>query len=110
MTIRRSVAVSDLLDRHARACFPAGALAAGAPSIELFQSGPLKAAELFFGDAFDMAPEAAPGIRVWVTIDLPFFPPLAFYAVLMQDDHVELLDFSIEDPQDYWSLMDDNLS
>ena len=43
---------------------------------------------------------------MWVTIDLPFFPPMAFYAALV-GDHVELLDVTIEEPQDYWNLIDD---
>lgn len=82
---------------------PGRGSAAGAPRYELFEAGPLEAAPEFFARRFDEAPEAAAGIKVWVTIDLPFFPPMAFYAALVAD-HVELLDVTIEEPQDYWSL------
>ncbi len=50
---------------------------------------------------FDDAPEAAPGIRVWVTIGVPLFPPMAFYAAAVSD-YIELLDFTVEDDPDYW--------
>ena len=72
----------------------------------MFEDGPLAAAVELFARRFDEAPEAlaGTGIKVWVTIDLPFFPPMAFYAALVSDDlgrsHVELLDVTIERPQD----------
>ncbi|MBW3537499.1 MAG: hypothetical protein KY395_07000 [Actinobacteria bacterium] len=102
---RRRVEVSDFLIEHARQLFPSGGSAAGAASYERFEAGPLVAAREFFARRFDEAPEAAAGIKVWVTIDLPFFPPMAFYAALV-GDHVELLDATIEEPQDYWNLVD----
>ncbi len=104
---RRRVEVAELLIEHAQQLFPPGGSAAGAPSCELFEAGPLAAAQEFFARRFDEAPEAAGGIKVWVTIDLPFFPPMAFYAALV-GDHVELLDVTIEEPQDYWNLIGGN--
>ncbi|HEV2070333.1 MAG TPA: hypothetical protein VGR26_11105 [Acidimicrobiales bacterium] len=107
MAQRRPVEVADFLIEHAQQLFPSGGTPAGAPSYELFEAGPLAAAREFFARRFDEAPEAAAGIRVWVTIDLPFFPPMAFYAGLV-GDHVELLDVTIEEPQDYWNVIDED--
>ena len=56
---------------------------------------------------FDEAPEAVAGIKHWITIELPFFPPMVFYAALV-DDHVELLDVTVHEPEDYWDLVDDD--
>jgi hypothetical protein len=102
---RRPVEVSDLLVEHAQRLFPPGASATGAPSYERFEAGPLAAAREFFARRFDEAPEVAGGIKVWVTIDLPFFPPMAFYAALV-GEHVELLDVTVEEPQNYWDLIE----
>lgn len=98
---RRRVRCSEHLLAHARAQFPPGGSAHGAPSFEQFSDGPLAAATEFFRRRFDEAPEAAPGIRVWVTIALPLFAPMAFYAAQV-GSHVELLDYSAEDAAEYW--------
>ncbi len=77
----------------------------------MFEEGPLAAAKELFARRFDEAPEAleGTGIKVWLTIDLPFFPPLAFYAALVatgEGEYVDLVDVTIEDPQDYWALIE----
>src|SRR5262245_7540130 len=109
---RRNVVVSDLLVASAQRAFPPGGSPRGTPSYEQFESGPLVAAKEFFARRFDDAPEglAGTGIKVWLTIDLPFFPPLAFYAVLDTRDGVELVDVTIEDPQDYWAMIESDPS
>jgi hypothetical protein len=86
---------------HARDEFPPGGSADGRPSFERFADGPLAAATAFFRRRFDEAPEIAPGIRVWVTIGVPVFRPMAFYAALV-GDAIELLDFTFEDDERYW--------
>ncbi len=101
--------MATLLIQHAQQLFPPGGSAGAAPSYELFEAGPLAAARQFFARRFDDAPEAAGGVKVWITIDLPLFPPMAFYAALV-GDHVELLDVTIEEPQDYWNVIEDDPS
>lgn len=98
---------SEHLLSHARTDFPAGGSVEGAPSFEQFADGPLAAATAFFMRRFDEAPETAAGIRVWVTIRLPLFTPMAFYAADI-GDHVELLDYSAEDATDYWERFGDD--
>jgi hypothetical protein len=104
---RRRVRCSEQLVRHARSEFPPGGAADGTPAFEHFAAGPLAAATEFFMRQFDEAPEAAAGIRVWVTIKVPLFAPMAFYAAEV-GDHVELLDYSSEDAADYWELYGDD--
>jgi hypothetical protein len=48
------------------------------------------------------------GIRAWVTIALPHFAPMAFYAAAV-GDHIELLDYSAEDGTEYWELFGEDL-
>jgi hypothetical protein len=111
---RREVVVSDLLIANAQAIFPLGGSAVGNPSYQMFEDGPLAAAKELFSRRFEESPEAleGTGIKVWLTIDLPFFPPLAFFAALVTGDdgreRVELVDVTIEDPQDYWALVEDD--
>jgi hypothetical protein len=99
------VRCGHLFWEHARELFPPGGNAGGAPSLELFRVGPLRAAIEFFRRQFDEAPEAAAGIKVWVTIAPPWFPPLVFYAARVAD-HIELLDVTSEDPQEYWAMIE----
>jgi hypothetical protein len=106
----RRVAVDDLLVGHAQALFPlSGTSDEGNPTYSMFEAGPLQAAKEFFSRRFDSAPEAAPGVKTWLTIDLPLFPPMAFYALLVVDDatgeHIRLIDVTVEDPQDYWTMI-----
>lgn len=44
-----------------------------------------------------------------MTIALPVFPPLAFYAVAV-DDHIEILDFSAEDSEEYWDTFGEEVT
>lgn len=104
---RRRVVVSDFLIEHAKAMFPPDGSASGSPRYEVFEDGPLAAAQRLFEHWFDEAPEAVAGIKHWITIELPFFPPMVFYAALV-DDHVELLDVTVHEPEDYWDLVDDD--
>jgi hypothetical protein len=103
---RREVRVSETLVTSARQFFPVGGSPDGRPSYELFESRPLAAARELFARWFDESPEAEPGtgIKVWITIDLPFFLPSRFYALLVED-YVEIIDVTIEDPQDYWAMV-----
>lgn len=105
---RRRVRASKHLLDHANQDFPAGGSVDGTPTFETFADGPLAAATEYFMRRFDEAPEAAAGIRVWVTIPLPVFPPMAFYAAMV-GDHIELLDYSAEDAEEYWALFGDDL-
>jgi hypothetical protein len=109
MSPRRRVACGEWFIEHANAAFPSGGSVDGRPSFELFASGPLAAATAFFMRRFDEAPEIAPGIRSWVTVELPLFPPIAFYAAAV-GDHIELLDFTEEDPDAYWAEFGDDPS
>jgi hypothetical protein len=63
----------------------------------------LEAVEELFGRAFDQQPEAAPGIRFALTHPVPLFPPMAFFAVLLTDGSVEIIDVIIDD--EYWDLV-----
>ncbi len=101
------MAVSDFLIEHAKAMFPPGGSVSGSPRCELFEDGPLVAAQRLFEHWFDEAPEAVAGIKHWITIELPFFPPMVFYAALV-DDHVEPRHVTIHETEDYWDLVDDD--
>jgi hypothetical protein len=113
----RRVEVPGFLVEHAGEAFPPGGSAGGTPSYEQFEAGPLEAAKLYFSHRFDESPDLGGGIRAWVTIDTPFFPPLAWYACLGTEGHgeeaegdlvVTLLDVTIEEPQDYWAQVGDD--
>lgn len=101
------VKCGDLLLEHARELFPPGGSAEGRPSFELFCEGPLRAAIELFSRQFDETADAAAGIKTWVTIAPPWFPPLVFYAARV-GDHIELLDVTSEDPQEYWAMIEDD--
>jgi hypothetical protein len=60
-----------------------------------------------FSRQFDETADAAAGIKTWVTIAPPWFPPLVFYAARV-GDHIELLDVTSEDPQEYWAMIEDD--
>ena len=99
----RQVSVAPRLLEKASADFPSGGSVDGAPTFEIFVRGPLEAAK-FFARAFDGAPIPIPGvdsIRFWDTLST-FFGPLVFYALLVSDDRVEVIDY-LSHP-DYWAL------
>jgi hypothetical protein len=74
----------------------------------MFEDGPLRAIEALLAQAFDELPEPYPGIREWATIEVPFFAPMTFYALLVNDD-VELVDLVVD--EDYqWESPGDPFS
>ena len=83
--------------------FPVGGSADGRPSFELFARGPLEAASELFSRSFESLYEIAPGIRALDTLHTPFFPPITFYAVLV-DAYIEIISLSVDDS--YWELLD----
>ena len=87
------------LDR-ARQLFPPGGSPDGRPSYELFVSTVLRAAETAFARDFEGQLAETPGspIRVVLTAATPFFPkPLAFYALLADEETVEIVDVVIDE-------------
>ena len=88
-TERRAVRRGKLFLEAALGYFPRGGAPDGRPSFELFEAGPLKGIEELFARSFDELPEAYPGVRAWTTIGVPFFAPMTFYGMLV-DDGVEL--------------------
>jgi len=100
---RREVRHSPAFLATAKERFPVGGSAEGRPSYELFERGPLEAASELFSRSFDDLFEIVPGIRAIDTLHTPFFPPITFYAVLV-DDYIEIVSLSIDDT--YWELLD----
>lgn len=83
---RRNVRRGDYFVEAAERYFPRGGAPDGRPSFEMFEAGPLRAIEGLFARAFEELPEPYPGIREWTTIEVPFFAPMTFYALLVDDD------------------------
>jgi hypothetical protein len=105
---RRIVLLSDEFVQRAQALFPPAGSPEGRPSWDLFQVTVLKAAVTAFGNDFEGQHGDEPGspIHVVLTAATPFFShPLAFYAVLADDDTVEIVDV-IED-EDWLETWDD---
>src|SRR5664280_1297189 len=61
--------------------------------------GPLAAASDLFSRSFEELFEIVPGIRALDTLHTPFFPPITFYAALV-DGYIEILSLSVDD--EYW--------
>jgi hypothetical protein len=101
--IRREIRHSPDFLAAAKEHFPAGGSAAGSPSFELFARGPLEASSELFSRSFEDLFELVPGIRALDTLHTPFFPPITFYAALV-DDYIEIVSLSIDDS--YWELLD----
>jgi len=83
--------------------FPVGGSAVGRPSFAAFEEGPCKAATTAFSLNFEAQREAIEGvgaIRLLLTPPTSVFGPLIFYAVLLDDDTVELA--SLTGDPDYW--------
>ena len=96
---RREVLLSDEFVERAQALFPPGGSAEGRPNWDLFQVTVLRAAVTAFANDFEgqHADEEGSPIRIVLTAATPFFPnPLAFYALLADDETVEIVDV-IED-------------
>lgn len=104
---RRQVRRSGRFVDEARAMFPVGGSADGRPSFALFTDGPCKAASTAFSLNFEGQREAIEGVgavRLVLTPPTPFFGPLIFYGVLLDDDTIELA--SITGDPDYWQRID----
>ena len=87
----------------AKSHFPPGGSISGRPSFERFSAGPLAAADDLFSIDFENQFEIVPGIRSWITLHTPHFPPIVFYAVLVEG-YVELVSLTVD--EDYWELLD----
>lgn len=83
--------------------FPDGGSADGKPSFEFFARGPLEAASELFSRSFEDLYEIVPGIRALDTLHTPFFPPITFYAALV-NGYIEIISLSVDDS--YWELLD----
>ena len=108
MAHRREVRRSETLLEHARERFPPGGDPEGRASFELFEQRPLRAVEDRLALDFEGCPEAEPGlpVRIVATAHVPFFPAMTFYAVLITDDTVEILGFTID--EEYFDLIADD--
>lgn len=105
MPHRREVTRSETLLEHARERFPPGGDPEGRASFELFEERPLRAVEDRLARDFEGCPEAEPGmpVRIVATAHVPLFPAMTFYAVLIADGTVEILDFTID--EEYFDLI-----
>jgi hypothetical protein len=103
---RRYVRRSDQFLEIARNLFPPGGSLDGRPSFELFEQGPLEAMEDLCAWAFEEMSEPYPGIRSWITIGVPIFPPMVFYAVLDTSDVVDLIDLVLDTDYEWESAGD----
>jgi hypothetical protein len=92
------VRASEEVLNDARIRFPPGGSADGKPRFEHFVNGPLEATIEYFEREFETAPEAAAGVRSYMTIGT-FFPAMVFYAARV-DDHIEIIAFDID--EDYF--------
>lgn len=90
----------------ARELYPPGGSAAGQPSFDLFETGPLAAFEELASRAFEELAEPAAGIRCWTTISVPLFPPMTFFCLLTTDDVVEVIDVAVDEDYD-WGVPED---
>jgi len=86
--------------------YPSGGTEEGRPTLWHFEHGPLDAARQYFSRRFDDALVESEGspIRYWVTLS-SFFPALGFFAARV-GDHIEILDFDVD--ESYWDLVGDD--
>lgn len=108
---RRQVRRSAAFLEQARELFPAGGSAAGGPSFEVFERGPLRGAEIAFSLNFEAQREPIEGvtsIRYVLIPPTPVFGPLVISACLMADGVVELA--SVIEDEGYWDLVADDPS
>ncbi len=103
---RRVVRRSDYFLEVAQSFFPPGGSADARPSFAQFEVGPLRAVEELCAIGFESMVEIEAGIRAWITIDLPLFSPMTFFALLDTSDVVELVDLLVDDDYD-WGSTDD---
>ncbi len=106
---RERVVASEELLREARLRFPPEGSADGTPRLEHFENGPLAAVIEYFSRDFDGAPEAAAGVKFYVTVG-SFFPAMVFYAMRVGDDdggdHIEVVSFVPH--EEYWDVIGDD--
>jgi len=106
---RERVVASEELLREARLRFPPEGSADGTPRFEHFENGPLAAVIEYFSRDFDGAPEAAAGVKFYVTVG-SFFPAMVFYAMRVGDDdggdHIEVVSFVPH--EEYWDVIGDD--
>lgn len=101
---RRAVRHGHGFLERARALFPPGGSADGAPSFELFEATILQTATLAFANNFeacasDMGPDSP--VRMVLTADtVAFWRPVVFYGLLVDDDTVEIVDLAVDDRYD----------
>jgi hypothetical protein len=100
---KERVEVSADLTAKARGLYPKVS-AEGRPTLTLFERGPLAAAGEYFGRYFDVALVESEGspVRYYQTVST-FFPVLGFFAIRVAD-HVEIIDFIVDD--DYWGVIE----
>lgn len=106
--VQRRVRRSPQFIAEAQALVPPGGSPDGKTSFEEFAAGPLRAVETLFRRRWEDQPEAieGTGIRYALTHDVPLFPALVVYGVLVEGDIIELVSVII-DP-DYWDLVGDD--
>lgn len=106
--MHRRVRRSDAFMDQALAIFPADGSATGRATFALFERHVLAAIEVQFSRQFDDLPIAiddVPAIRHVMTHNVPLFPALVVYGMLV-NDVVELVAIDID--EDYFDLIDDD--
>lgn len=99
--IRRVTVNRDVLQR-AHDKFGEERSASGRPSEYDFVTGPLAAAQFAFRGFDELSYDIVPSVR-WYTVVDPFFGPVTFVGMLLDDDSVELVGF--DDDPDYWTAL-----
>jgi hypothetical protein len=96
--IRRVTVNRDVLQR-AHEQYGEQRSAVGRPSEYDFVAGPLAAAQFAFRGFDELSYDIVPSVR-WYTVVDPFFGPVTFVGLLLDDDSVEIVGF--ESDPDYW--------
>ena len=99
--IRRVTVNRDVLQR-AHDKFGEERSVSGRPSEYDFVTGPLAAAQFAFRGFDELSYDIVPSVR-WYTVVDPFFGPVTFVGMLLDDDSVELVGF--DDDPDYWTAL-----
>ena len=74
----------------------------GRPSEYDFVSGPLAAARFAFRGFDELSYDIVSSVR-WYTVVDPFFGPVTFVGLLLEDQSVEIVGF--DDDPDYWAIL-----
>lgn len=105
---RRRVVLGAQFVERAQELFPPGGSPDGLPSYELFSETVLPAVRFAFEHDFagQQADDPESPIRFVHTAKAPYFPvPLAFYALLADEDTVALIDVIVD--EDWYGTFDD---